>query len=131
MVLELTENFSETAYPPLAAALAPLRTAGPRLAVDDVGAGFASMRHILQLRPDLIKLDRSLIAGIDQDPGQHALGAAMVEFVNQIQPLVVAEGIETETELAAVTGLGMHAGQGYFLARPSVDPQKWAAWQDQ
>jgi EAL domain-containing protein (putative c-di-GMP-specific phosphodiesterase class I) len=129
VVLELTENLAVAAYAPLVAALAPLRADGLRIAIDDAGAGFASMRHILHLRPDIIKLDRSLIAGIDKDPGQRALGAAMVEFAHQIQAALVAEGIETESELAAVTGLGMHAGQGYVLGRPSADPRKWAAWQ--
>jgi PAS domain S-box-containing protein len=129
VVLELTENLAVAAYAPLVAALAPLRSHGLRIAVDDAGAGFASMRHILHLHPDIIKLDRSLIAGIDQDPGQRALGAAMVEFAQQIGALLVAEGIETESELAAVTGLGMFAGQGYVLGRPSVDPRKWASWQ--
>lgn len=129
VVLELTENLAVAAYAPLVMALAPLRANGLRIAVDDAGAGFASMRHILHLRPDIIKLDRSLIAGIDQDPGQRALGAAMVEFAHQIHALLVAEGIETESELGAVIDLGMYAGQGYVLGRPSADPRKWAAWQ--
>ena len=129
LVLELTENLAVAAYAPLVAALAPLRGQGLRIAVDDAGAGFASMRHILHLHPDLIKLDRSLIAGIDQDPGQRALGAAMVEFAQQIQAQLIAEGIESESELAAVTRLGMYAGQGYVLGRPSVDPRKWATWE--
>jgi EAL domain-containing protein (putative c-di-GMP-specific phosphodiesterase class I) len=128
MVLELTENMAVLAYAPLLAALAPLRQRGLRIAVDDAGAGFASMRHILRLRPEIIKLDRSLIAGIDQDPAHHALGTAMVEFAHQIQAVLVAEGIETDSELAAVTNLGMHAGQGYILGRPSVDPRRWAEW---
>ncbi|WP_251043090.1 EAL domain-containing protein [Arthrobacter sp. ISL-69] len=129
LVLELTENLAVVAYAPLVAALAPLRRRGLRIAVDDAGAGFASMRHILHLHPDIIKLDRSLIAGIDQDPGQRALGAAMVEFAQRIQAQLVAEGIESEAELAAVTRLGMYAGQGYVLGRPSVDSQKWATWE--
>jgi PAS domain S-box-containing protein len=128
LVLELTENLAVAAYAPLVGALAPLRGQGLRIAVDDAGAGFASMRHILHLHPDIIKLDRSLIAGIDQDPGQRALGAAMVEFAQQIQAHLVAEGIESEAELAAVTRLGMYSGQGYVLGRPSAEPQKWATW---
>jgi len=86
------------------------------------------MRHILQLRPDIIKLDRSLIAGIDSDQGQRALGAAMVEFAKQIGALIVAKGIETQAELKAVTQLGMTSGQGYFLGRPTIHPADWAAW---
>ena len=86
------------------------------------------MRHILQLRPDIIKLDRSLIAGIDSDEGQRALGSAMVGFAKQIGARIVAEGIETQAELIAVTQLGMTSGQGYFLGRPTVRPTDWAVW---
>lgn len=128
IVLELTERLAVDEYAPLMAALAPLRLRGLRIAVDDAGSGFASMRHILHLRPDIIKLDRSLIAGIHDDAGQRALGAAMVEFARRIDATLVAEGIETSAELTAVTELGMTAGQGYFLGRPSVHPREWARW---
>ncbi|GAB2722444.1 hypothetical protein GCM10027038_21230 [Arthrobacter bambusae] len=128
VVLEVTERHEVANYEPLAEALAPLRRAGLRIAVDDAGAGFASMRHILQLKPDLIKLDREIIAGIDTDPGQRALGAAMVGFSSEIGAALVAEGIETEAELAAVTKLGMTAAQGYLLGRPSLRPEDWAGW---
>ncbi|MDP9906933.1 sensor domain-containing phosphodiesterase [Arthrobacter bambusae] len=129
IVLEVTERHEVANYEPLAEALAPLRRAGLRIAVDDAGAGFASMRHILQLKPDLIKLDREIIAGIDTDPAQRALGAAMVGFSSEIGAALVAEGIETEAELAAVTKLGMTAAQGYLLGRPSLRPEDWARWE--
>ena len=128
IVLEVTERHPVDDYAALAAALAGLRRSGVRLAVDDAGAGFASMRHILQLKPELIKLDRHIIAGIDTDPGHRALGAAMVGFATEIGSVLVAEGIETEGELAAVTGLGIDAGQGYLLGRPSVRPEDWTQW---
>jgi PAS domain S-box-containing protein len=128
IVLELTERLPVEEYGLLTAALEPLRHRGLRVAVDDAGSGFASMRHILHLRPDIIKLDRSLIAGIRDDNGQHALGAAMVEFAKEINATLVAEGIETPAELSAVTGLGMTAGQGYLLGRPSIHPRDWATW---
>jgi PAS domain S-box-containing protein len=128
IVLELTERLEVSEYGPLIAALAPLRKRGLRVAVDDAGSGFASMRHVLHVRPDIIKLDRSLIAGIDDDQGQRALGAALAEFARQIGATLVAEGIETQAELAAVTRIGMTAGQGYLLGRPSVHPREWAAW---
>ncbi|WP_427174699.1 sensor domain-containing phosphodiesterase [Arthrobacter sp. 92] len=128
IVLELTERLSVEDYEPLRSALGPLRRQGLRVAVDDAGSGFASMRHILHLRPDIIKLDRSLIAGIQDDTGQHALGAVMVEFAKQINAVLVAEGIETHAELAAVTELGMTAAQGYLLGRPSIQPKDWATW---
>jgi EAL domain-containing protein (putative c-di-GMP-specific phosphodiesterase class I) len=128
IVLELTERLEVSEYGPLLAALTPLRECGLRIAVDDAGSGFASMRHVLHIRPDIIKLDRSLIAGIDDDQGQRALGAAMAEFARQTGATIVAEGIETQEELAAVSGLGMTAGQGYLLGRPCVHPREWAAW---
>jgi PAS domain S-box-containing protein len=128
IVLELTERLAVAEYAPLLAALAPLRRRGLRIAVDDAGSGFASMRHILQLRPDIIKLDRSLIAGIDSDQGQRALGAAMVGFARQIGARLVAEGIESPAELATVTELGMALGQGYYLGRPTIHPADWADW---
>jgi len=127
IVLELTERLAVDEYAPLLAALAPLRRRGLRIAVDDAGSGFSSMRHILQLKPDIIKLDRSLIAGIDSDQNQKALGAAMVGFAKQIGARIVAEGIETQAELTAVTDLGMTSGQGYFLGRPTAHPTDWAA----
>jgi PAS domain S-box-containing protein len=130
MVLELTERLAVDEYAPLLASLEPLRRRGLRIAVDDAGSGFSSMRHILHLRPDIIKLDRSLIAGIDSDQGQRALGAAMVGFATQIDAGIVAEGIETQAELNAVVELGMTSGQGYFLGRPTIHPADWATWNE-
>ena len=131
VVLELTERLAVADYALLRAALEPLRRDGVRLAVDDAGSGFASMRHILQLQPDIIKLDRILINGIDTDPGLRALGAAMVGFAGQIGATIVAEGIETLTELRTVTHLGMTSAQGYLLGRPTLHPTDWANWNRQ
>lgn len=130
IVLEVTERQHVVDYGPLAATFASLRGRGLKIAVDDAGSGFASMRHVLLLKPDVIKLDRDIIAGIDTDRGQRALGAAMVGFAKEIGAYLVAEGIETEAELSAVAELGMHAGQGYLLGRPSVRPEDWAQWED-
>ncbi|GAB3568120.1 hypothetical protein GCM10027405_29490 [Arthrobacter alkaliphilus] len=128
IVLEVTERHQVKDYEPLAAALAPLRNSGLRIAIDDAGAGFASMRHILQLSPDLIKLDREIISGIDTNNAQRALVAALVTFASEIDAVLVAEGIETEAERDALTGLGAPLGQGYLLGRPSVRPGDWAQW---
>ena len=128
IVIELTERLAEDEYGPVVAALAPLRMRGLRVAVDGAGAGFGSMSQVTHLSPDIVKLDRSLIAGIDQGAGQKTLGAAMVEFARQIGADLVAEGIETQAELSAVMELGMTTGQGYLLGRPSVQPADWAAW---
>lgn len=126
-MLELTDHLAVAACAPLVNALSPLRSRGLRIAVDDAGAGFASMRHILHLHPETIKLDRSLIAGVGLSSSQRAFGAAVAEFAHQIGAQLVAKGIESEAEPNAVTPLGMHAGQGYLSDRPTSDPQKWAA----
>lgn len=128
IVVELTERLAEDEYDPVVTALAPLRVRGLRVAVDGAGAGFGSMSQVKHLSPDIIKLDRNLIAGIDHAAGQRTLGAAMVEFARQIGADLVAEGIETQAELTAVMDLGMAFGQGYLLGRPSVQPLDWAAW---
>ncbi|WP_231728566.1 sensor domain-containing phosphodiesterase [Arthrobacter sp. EPSL27] len=126
IVVELTERSAVSDYARLTAALDPLRRAGLRIAIDDVGDGFASMRHILRLSPEVIKLDRTIVAGIDTNANLRALCAAMVSFASQIGACLVAEGIETPAELATVTDLGVDAGQGYLLGRPSVLPADWS-----
>jgi EAL domain-containing protein (putative c-di-GMP-specific phosphodiesterase class I) len=128
MVLQLTEALSAGQPSALVAALLPLRRSGVRLAVDHVGSYGHSIPDIRQLGPDIIKLDRNLVAGIDTDTRRHAFGAAMTGFAEQLGAILIAEGIETKDELAAVAGLGVSAGQGYFLGRPSTRPQDWAGW---
>ena len=92
---------------------------GVRLAIDDTGAGFASLAHILKLAPDLIKLDRELTSGIDRDPVRCAPGAALVSFASRIGAEIIAEGIETASELEVLRGLGIRYGQGFLLCRPT------------
>ena len=128
IVLELTEALTNDQPAALVAALAPLRHSGVRLAVDHAGSYFASMRHIRHLRPEIIKLDRNLIAGIDTDTMRHALGEALVGFAEQIGAVTVAQGIETCAELEAVTDLGLAAGQGYLLGRPTTLRADWKGW---
>lgn len=128
IVLEVTERHEVADYAPLAAALLPLRHGGVRMAVDDAGAGFASMRHILQLKPDMVKLDREIIAGIDSNPGQRALSAAMAGFSAEIGATLVAEGVETVAELKTVSSLGIGAAQGYLLGSPTTKSEDWEQW---
>lgn len=120
LVLELTEHAPVEEYAAIAAALTGLRARGMRLAIDDAGSGYASFRHILQLRPDIIKLDQSLIREIDRDPGRRALAAALTAFAKDTGCEVVAEGVETEAELAVLRGLNIKAAQGYLLGRPAL-----------
>ena len=128
LVIEVTERTAVYEYDPLLLALTELRGAGLRIAVDDAGAGFASMRHILELKPDLIKLDRSIIAGIDDDRSRRAFGTAMVSFAAETSAALVAEGVETESELAAAAELGIGCAQGYFLGAPTVSAAEWCQW---
>jgi len=108
IVVEITEHAPVADYDALADALRGVRKQGVRLAVDDAGSGFASLRHILRLSPDIIKLDRALTSDIDRD--------------DRIGSTVVAEGIEREAELLTLRSLGVPYGQGYFLARPEPLP---------
>ena len=88
------------------------------LAVDDAGAGFASLRHILELRPAFVKLDRSLISGLEADDVRQAMIVALRHFARATGCLLVAEGIETDAELTALRALDIQLGQGYLLGRP-------------
>jgi EAL domain-containing protein (putative c-di-GMP-specific phosphodiesterase class I) len=128
MVLELTDALTAEQADALVTALALLRQRGVRLAIDHAGSYFDSIRHIRQLKPDIIKLDRNIIAGIDTDTLRHAFGEAMAGFAEQLGAALIAEGIETKDELAAVAALGVTAVQGYFLGRPTTRPQDWAHW---
>jgi EAL domain-containing protein (putative c-di-GMP-specific phosphodiesterase class I) len=122
LVIELTEHTAIQDYGPLLAALARLRASGARLAVDDAGAGFASLRHILRLAPDIIKLDITLTRDIDADPVKRALASSLVTFAREIDASITAEGVETAGELGALRELGIGSAQGYYLARPGPLP---------
>jgi EAL domain-containing protein (putative c-di-GMP-specific phosphodiesterase class I) len=119
VVLEITEHARVDDYPGLVAGLAPLRAGGVRLAIDDAGAGYASLQHIIQLRPDIIKLDMSLTRGVDADPARRALAMALIFFAQQTDAVIVAEGVETQNELDTLQLLGARRGQGYYLGRPT------------
>jgi len=130
VVLEITEHVSIPDYEVLAKRTEELRGLGVRLAVDDAGAGFASFRHILQLCPEYIKLDRTLIENISEDPARRALAAAVVLFAFEMGSAVVAEGVETVAELQTAQVLGIDAAQGFLLGRPTDDWDTWAEWHD-
>jgi len=125
IVLELTEHTPIDDYLHFGRSIQDLRSKGVRLAVDDAGAGFSSFRHILDLHPDVIKLDIGLTRGIDRDPARQALGRALLTFgLETYDTTIVAEGIETEGELATLRSLGCPNGQGFFLGRPSRLPNQ-------
>jgi len=124
IVLEITEHAHIADYTKLREALANLRRDGVRLAIDDAGAGYASLRHILQLAPDCIKLDISLTRDIHIERSQRALAAALVAFAGETGASIVAEGIETAEELATLRELDVEFGQGYYLGRPAPLPEQ-------
>jgi EAL domain-containing protein (putative c-di-GMP-specific phosphodiesterase class I)/AmiR/NasT family two-component response regulator len=118
IVIELTEHAPAKDYPSLREALDAFRRSGVRIAVDDAGAGFASLRHILELSPDIIKLDISIVRNIDTESSQRALASALVAFAHEIGTDLIAEGVETAEEAIALDLLGVRLIQGYFVARP-------------
>ena len=120
ILLELSEHDQVEDYAALTAALAPLRAAGLRLAIDDVGAGFSSLRHIVVTAPDVIKIDRSIVSGLHTDPVLTKLVASLVEFAHGCEVQVVAEGVETAEEHAVLRELGVDHGQGWHYGRPAV-----------
>lgn len=118
LIIEITEHLPIADYGPLLAVLEPLRAQGTRIAIDDAGAGYSSLRHVLKLRPDLIKLDVSITRDIDRDPMRRAMAAALAEFAHHTGSRIVAEGIETLEELAALRTLRIEKGQGFHLGHP-------------
>ena len=122
LVIEITEHARIPDYKQASSVIDALRKKGVRLAVDDAGAGWASFRHILSLRPDIIKMDRSLTRGVDVDPARRALAMALAIFAGEVGATVVAEGVETDGEVRALRLAGIHRGQGFVLARPQALP---------
>ena len=123
VVLELTEHTGIDDYEVFREAISELRSRGLRLAIDDAGSGFSSFRHILNLRPDIIKLDIALTRGIDSDPARKALGSALLTFgLDAYNATVVAEGIETVGEMNTLRSLGCKYGQGFYLGKPGGLP---------
>jgi EAL domain-containing protein (putative c-di-GMP-specific phosphodiesterase class I) len=123
IVLELSEHDPVSDYRVLLDALAPLRRNGLRLAIDDVGAGFASLRHILLTSPDVIKLDRSIVAGASDDPILRRLVHSLTDFGHDAGASVVAEGVETRDDAVALRDAGVDYGQGWHFARPGSADQ--------
>lgn len=117
-MLEITEHSQVEDYQALHSTLKPLRERGLKLAVDDAGAGYASLSHILQLKADVIKLDMGLVRDIDQDDAKRSLVGGMVMFAREMGTMVIAEGIETEAEKETLKALGIFTGQGYLLGKP-------------
>jgi len=119
LVIELTEHDPLEDPGELTRRLAPLRAAGLRLAIDDAGAGYSGLQQILELKPDIIKLDRFFVSSIDSDPSRQALATALANFSRNIDCLMVAEGVENSAELRMLEMIGFQNIQGYLLGRPT------------
>lgn len=120
VVVEVTEHAPVESYTALDRALATHRSRGLRVAVDDVGAGYSSMTHVVRMHPDIVKIDMSLVRGIDTDPVRRALVQALAGFGQQLRAVVVAEGVETEAERDTLVRLGVAYAQGFLFGVPGT-----------
>ena len=117
-VVELTEHVPLGDYAELRRLVAELSEIGARLAIDDAGAGYASFRHIVDLQPHTIKIDRSLISGVHLEPGRRSLLIAFVSFAADLGASLVAEGVEDPRDEAVIRRWGLHFAQGWLYGRP-------------
>jgi len=122
VVLEVTEHARVEDYPRFRRSIDRVRALGATLAVDDAGAGFSSLRHILELDAELIKLDGSLTRSLEDDPRRRSLAAALIEFGRESGASVLAEHVESELQLIELQRLGVQYGQGFHLGEPAPLP---------
>jgi EAL domain-containing protein (putative c-di-GMP-specific phosphodiesterase class I) len=120
LVVEMTEHVPVSDYRTLRACLKELRERGVRYAVDDAGAGYASLQHVIRLEPDIIKVDMGLVRGVDRDPLLRSMTRALIRFGEETGALIVAEGVEREAELQVLRALGARFAQGFLFARPQA-----------
>lgn len=126
VVLELTERSAINDYPGMARALDRYIELGFKVAVDDLGAGYANLRLIAEIQPTFIKVDMTLIRGIDGNPRKQALMETLCVLSDKMDACLVAEGVETVEELRALASLGADFAQGFYLARPQENPPRLA-----
>jgi EAL domain-containing protein (putative c-di-GMP-specific phosphodiesterase class I) len=122
ITVECTEQQAVSDVGPLVRRVKALRRVGFGFAIDDAGAGYASFTLIAALRPSIIKIDREIAYGIARDDAKQALVEAFVSFGRRIGARLVAEGIEKRADLAMLTALGVHLGQGFLIGRPTYEP---------
>jgi EAL domain-containing protein (putative c-di-GMP-specific phosphodiesterase class I) len=118
LVLEITEHENIAHVHTLIEALDPLRRDGLRIAVDDAGSGFSGLQQILELTPEIIKLDRFFVRSIETDPSRRAMASALAAFAQSVGCAIIAEGVETRAELQTLEDLGFRKVQGYLLGKP-------------
>lgn len=132
LTFEITEDERINDLPFMRAIIEEYRRHGFRIALDDFGAGYAGLSTLLDLGPDIVKLDRALVSGIDRDPRKRTLTAGMVSLCRSLGMAVTAEGVETEGELAVLIDAGITHAQGYLLAPPAFErlvPRQELGWQ--
>jgi EAL domain-containing protein (putative c-di-GMP-specific phosphodiesterase class I) len=122
IVIELTESEPTFEWEPLLRAAEHFRSLGFAIALDDLGEGFASLKMWSALRPDYVKIDKYFVQGVSFDPVKHQFLRSIRELAVRMGAVTVAEGIETEADLAALLELGLDLGQGYLLGRPAPIP---------
>lgn len=120
VVFEITERHSVQDFDLFYRTLDHYRNQGFQIAVDDAGAGYAGLTTIAELQPDYIKLDKSLIDDIHKDPVKRALVETTAIFADKIGSLIIGEGIETKPQAVCLKEIGVHCGQGFFIARPAI-----------
>ena len=118
-MVELTEHVSGGDAVVLEVALDAVRAAGGLVAMDDAGQGHSGLARMLEVRPDLIKLDRALVAGIDRDPMKKAVVQLVGDLAGQLDAWILAEGVETRGELAELIRMGVPLVQGWAVGRPA------------
>jgi EAL domain-containing protein (putative c-di-GMP-specific phosphodiesterase class I) len=122
ITLEITESVPLKYFSQCHSVLAEIRRKGVSLAIDDLGAGFSNLKYISDLEPELVKLDRELIAGLAPDTRQFRLLQSIVDLCHRMEAQVIAEGVETEAELDASVALGVDFAQGYVFGMPADPP---------
>jgi EAL domain-containing protein (putative c-di-GMP-specific phosphodiesterase class I) len=122
VVIELNEQAPMEDYRGVALALGELRERGVRLALDDAGAGDASLRHVVRLAPDFIKLAGNVTRGVDGNRARRAVAAGLIGCAGELDAAIVAKGVETAAQADGLRGLGARFGQGYHFARPAAIP---------
>ena len=119
VIVEITEQRQFDSYDQLRETVCLVHERGLRVAVDDMGSGFAGLQRLVDVRPEIVKLDRALTSEIDTDPPRRALVTAMRQFADDMGITIVAEGIEREEQLVVLRDIGIDCGQGYLLGRPA------------
>ncbi|MDQ6418385.1 EAL domain-containing protein [Paenibacillus sp. LHD-117] len=124
VVFEITERSAIADYPAVKKALQHYRNQGYQIAIDDVGAGYSSLQSIVELNPDFLKVDRSIVQGIHQNEMKEHVMGTLIDIGGKMGVSLIAEGIESEEELRKLGEMGVHYAQGYLIGRPEPFPKE-------